>query len=354
MSTRRPYGTSRMQSNDAIVVPGAPAIPGLTFRSFRGESDYPAMVAVIVGSKDADGVTWAIDPDDTVRTYQHLVNCDPYQDMLFAEQNGQVIGYSRVWWQEESDGTRLYCQFVHLLPAWRPTGLRRAMLRHNERRLREIASDHPQARGRFFEAWASDSEVSWETLLLSEGYEIVRYGFEMVRPNLDDIPELRLPERLEVRPVRPEHYWIIWRAVEEAMQDHWGAQPWRDEWFEEWMEDPTFDPSLWQVAWDGDKVAGNVLNFVDTRENEEYKRKRGYTEYISVRRPLRRKGLARALIARSLQVLKDQGMSEAALGVDAENPSGALGLYESMGFRKVKQSMTFRKSLEQIEQGIPQ
>ena len=135
------------------------------------------------------------------------------------------------------------------------------------------------------------------------------------------------------------------------MQDHWGAQPWRDEWFEEWMEDPTFDPSLWQVAWEGDQVAGNVLNFVNTKENEEYKRERGYTEFISVRCPWRRKGLARALIARSLQVLKDHGMSEAALGVDAENPNGALRLSESMGFGKVKQSMTFRKPLEQVEQG---
>ena len=134
------------------------------------------------------------------------------------------------------------------------------------------------------------------------------------------------------------------------MQDHWGAQAWRDEWLEEWMEDPTFDPHMWQVAWDGDQVAGTVLNFVNAKENEEYKRERGYTEHISVRRPWRRQGLARALIAHSFQVLKDRGMSEAALGVDAENPSGAPRLYESMGFRKVKQSMTFRTPLAQIEQ----
>ena len=66
----------------------------------------------------------------------------------------------------------------------------------------------------------------------------------------------------------------------------------------------------------------------------------------SARRPWRRRGLARALIARSLRLLQELGMEEAALGVDAENPNSALRLYESMGFRTVKQHGTYRKALE--------
>ncbi len=65
-----------------------------------------------------------------------------------------------------------------------------------------------------------------------------------------------------------------------------------------------------------------------------------------MRRPWRQRGLARALIARSFRVLKDLGMTEAALGVDTENPNGALRLYQSMGFREVKRHTTFRKPLE--------
>jgi mycothiol synthase len=339
--------------NDTIAVSDAPVIPGLTFRGFRGEVDYPAMVAVIVSSKEADGVEWAISVEDTARSYRHLVNCDPYRDMLFVEMNGEVIGYSRVWWRQELDGKRLYQQFAHLLPEWRGKGIRRAIVRHNECRLREIAADHPApldasspADGpRFFEAGTSDTEVHWEALLISEGYEPVRYGFEMVRPNLDDILNPPLPEGLEVRPVPPEHYRTVWKAEEEAFRDHWGASEWRDEWYEEWLESPTFNPDLWQVAWDGAEVAGMVLNFINEKENEEYNRKRGYTEDICVRSPWRRRGLARALIARSLELLKDRGMTEAALGVDTQNPNGALQLYESMGYRRVKRYTTYRKSL---------
>lgn len=89
-----------------------------------------------------------------------------------------------------------------------------------------------------------------------------------------------------------------------------------------------------------------VRNYIDERENEEYGRKRGYTENISVRRPWRRRGLARALIAESFLFLRDLGMEEAALGVDAENLSGALRLYESMGFEQVKRWTDYRKNLE--------
>jgi len=49
---------------------------------------------------------------------------------------------------------------------------------------------------------------------------------------------------------------------------------------------------------------------------------------ISVRRPWRKRGLARAMIARSLHVLKEQGMTESCLNVDTENLSGATRIYE--------------------------
>lgn len=333
-------------SNNLIIVPDAPTIPGLAFRRFRGEKDYPTIVAVMEGSKEADQIDHTDTVEDIACAYRHLVNCDPYQDTLFVEMNGKVIGYTRVWWILKSDGTRTYCHFALLLPQWRSQNIRRSMLNHNERRLREIASAHPKDGLRFFEVWAGDAEVDWVSLLVGEGYKPVRYSFEMVRPNLEDIPDLPLPQGLEARAAKPEHYRKIWDAAGEAFQDHWGATEWREEWFEQWQEQSFFNPDLWQVAWDGDEVAGMILNFIHEKENREFNRKRGYTEEISVRRPWRKKGLARALLARSFKVLKDQGMIEAALSVDAENISGALRLYESMGFRTVKRHATYRKPLQ--------
>jgi mycothiol synthase len=310
------------------------------------------MLAAIDGSKEADGVERTESLEDMARNYQHLVNCDPYQDVILVEMDGQVIGYGRVFWEQELEGLRRYMHFNFLLPQWRETGIRLAMLKHCERRLRDIAAGHQVSGPCVLEAWAADTETHWESLLLDQGYEAVRYGFEMVRPDLENIPDLPLPAGLEVRPVEPEHVPIIWAAAKEAFRDHWGYS--EDEWdqeLERWRKSPTFTPHLWQVAWapanngEGDQVAGMVHNFVDHAQNEEYGRLRGYTEGICVRRPWRRQGLAKALIARSFAVHKALGMTEAALGVDADNPNGALQLYKSMGFRVVKKNTTYRQPL---------
>ena len=336
---------------DMIVTVKEPTLPEVTFRGFRGEPDYPAMLAVIDGSKEVDGIDWTDTVDDIAHSYQHLSNCDPYQDMVFVEVAGEVQGYSRVWWAQGKEDKLLYSHFAFLVPDWRVNGIRQAMLHFNELRLRTIGAAHraagDAAGGQFLEAWAWDRETQWDRLLRDAGYKPVRYGFQMVRPTLDDIPHAPLPDGLEVRPVRPEHYATIWRAAREAFRDEWEyvEEEWSDERFEAWQTQSIFDPRLWQVAWAGEQVAGMVLNFINHEENREYSRRRGYTEMICVRRPWRRRGLARALIARSFQMHKELGMTEAALGVDAENPNGALRLYQSMGFQEAKRHTTYRKPL---------
>ena len=64
-----------------------------------------------------------------------------------------------------------------------------------------------------------------------------------------------------------------------------------------------------------------------------------------MRRPWRRRGLARALIAASFPLLRARGMTEAGLGVDTENVSGALSVYEGCGFRPISRSTTYRRPL---------
>ena len=191
--------------NQTIYATELPAIPGLVFRRFRGKEDYPAMLAVIEASKEADGIERTDTLEEVANNYDHLTNCDPYRDMLFVEVDGKVIGYSRGWWYQDLEGQYLYPHFAFLMPGWRNRGLRLAMLRSNEQRLWEIALCHRDG-PRFFETWASDSEIDWENLLKSEGYEGIRFGFSMVRPSLQEIPNYPLPDGLEVRPVKPDQY----------------------------------------------------------------------------------------------------------------------------------------------------
>ncbi|MEO8510990.1 MAG: GNAT family N-acetyltransferase, partial [Chloroflexota bacterium] len=88
-----------------------------------------------------------------------------------------------------------------------------------------------------------------------------------------------------------------------------------------------------------------VLNIIDARENELLGVQRGWLDSVFVRRPWRRRGLGAALVARSLDVLRERGLTSAILGVDAENPTGALGLYERAGFVEISREAAWRRPL---------
>lgn len=336
--------TTDIGTTEKIHIPGAPDIPGLSFRHFRGEPDFPGMLAVLEGSRIADGIEDTGTLETMARTYNNLKNCDPHDDIVMIEVDGELVGYKRVlWWLEDGTGTYVYGHFGFLLPEWRGKGIGRALIRHSEARIREISKEHPHDAPRTYDVDVSDTQKGLEELINSEGYAPVRHWYEMVRPDLENIPEVPMPEGLEVRPVKPEDMRTIWEAEVEAFRDHWGASVPDEADFRSWLNEPISQPELWQVAWDGDQVAGMVRNYINEAENKKFGRKRGYVENISTRRPWRKRGLASALIARSFKMHKDLGMTEAALGVDTENPSGALRVYERMGFRAVKGGASYRK-----------
>jgi GNAT superfamily N-acetyltransferase len=170
----------------------------------------------------------------------------------------------------------------------------------------------------------------------------------MERHTLNDIADFPLPAGLEVRAVQPEHHRTIWDAHARAFQTHWGYAPPDEADYQRWLLSPVFQPHLWQVAWDvqTNQVAGQVRGYIDDAWNAGNGRKRGWTEFISVGEPWRRRGLARALISRSLRAQAATGMNESALGVDSQNLSGANRVYEDCGFVVARRNCMYRKPLE--------
>jgi ribosomal protein S18 acetylase RimI-like enzyme len=329
-----------------IELSNSPAIPRLKFRGFRGEVDYAVMLDLINAAKEADQNERTDTVEDIALAYAYLTNCDPHQDLLFAEVDSEAVAYSRVQWDLETEGDYLYTLFGIVHPDWRRRGIGRAMLHYNQRRLASIARELDHKGTRLYQSFASETEQGTEALLLGEGYQATRHFFEMVRKPISDVHVLPMPEGLELREVETDHIRTIWEARDEAFRDHWGHVPETEERYQQWLQLPTFDPSLWKVAWEGDEVAGMVLNFVNRPENEEYNRLRGWTEDVSVRRPWRRCGLASSLISQSIAMFGDMGMEETALGVDTSNRTGALSLYKKLGYRQHKR-FTYRKPMNE-------
>ncbi len=329
-----------------LNIAGAPPIEGLTFRQFRGEADYPQMAALIGACKVADQIERTNTIEDIANTYRHLDNCNPQEDMLFAEVDRQVVAYGRIWWLDDNEGARIYMPFGFLHPDWRGKGLGRAMWSAAEGHIRCLAAEAPVDKAKFIQVQIFETEIALKVLLERRGYTPVRYETHMVRDLSEPIPDAPMPAGIEVRPVKPEHYRTIFDASNEAFLDHWGITQATEEQYRQELESPDFHPELWKVGWDGDQMAGVVHNFIIAAENEEYRRKRGYTEGICTRRPWRKLGLARSLLVQSMQMFKEMGMTETALSVDSQNISGAFRLYEGVGYRKVKQQTLYRKAVE--------
>ncbi len=329
---------------DEMIVPHRPDVPGLRFRHWRGFEDLEGMAAANQRARDDLGIEDVIDLEAMTRTYSHLDHCDLSTDLVIAEHDGRTIGYLRVVWKDLTNGARQFLSFGILEPAARRQGIGQALLSWSEVRLAEIAKSLPSDRpGQLF-AYSRDRDAGARILFERNGWRPVARGYDMVRPTMDDIEESPLPDGLVVRPVTEMERRTIWEAARGAFRDH------REE--EEWTESDwaTFqgdfpDVTPWVIAFDGAEVAGGIWNRIDAVANAHHGWERGVLQGVWTGARWRRRGLAKALIARSLVTLRDRGMTSAALDVDGANPNQAMNLYLSQGFEITASSTDWRKPL---------
>jgi mycothiol synthase len=327
-----------------VDLPDAPAISGLRFRMFDPARDYEPYVAVVSAANIADDLEWLPTLEGVRHDHEHLDEFDPRRDILLAEIDGTVVAAAETDVRTR-DGQAVHKVDGYVVPAWRRRGLGRAMLHWTERRAAEVARVDGRTGTRALTAHPDADQAGAVALYEHEGYRIVRYGFLMVRDLTDPIPDRPLPEGVTLRPVDAADHRAIWDADVEAFRDHPDRAEVTDSDFVRWFSMPELDTSLWRVAWDGDEVAGSVMTFVYPEDNATLGQRRGWLEHVSVRRPWRRRGVASALIADALRGLRDRGLLEGALGVDAENPTGALGVYEALGFRRARTGVLYRKDV---------
>ena len=334
-------------SLDELRIPHRPDVPGLRFRHWRGLQDLAGMAAANQRARDDAGVEEVVSLTNMTDRYTHLTNCDLARDLVVVERDGRTIGYVRLEWRDLTNGQRQFFSLCLLEPADRRQGIGQAMLSWSEERLGEIAAaEVPDDRpGQLF-GYTYSTDVGGTALLEKNGWSPVARGYEMIRPHLDDVPEIRLPDGLVVRDVSEAERRAIWEAAREAFRDHRDEVEWTEE---DWATFPSEIPdvSLWIIAFDGDEVAGGILNAIDPEANAHHGLARGALASVWTGARWRRRGVAKALIARSLVRLRERGMTSAYLGVDGANPNQAMDLYASLGFEVATSTIDWRKPLPQ-------
>jgi ribosomal protein S18 acetylase RimI-like enzyme len=320
----------------------------LTLRPYRGEPDHEAMADAVNAHRIARGMSERATPASIRASYRHLTNCDPQRDVAILEAAGRTVGYSRVYWEDRNSGERCFELIENHDPLFVGRQDLEAVLAWQERRVAATLAGMTDVAGRpvIMASYTLGGDPDWEAALLASGFRLARRHAEMQRRDLADIADIPLPNGLEIRPVDPTDEALIRRVFEvdaEVFRDHWGGVDASEAAFARFREEPSFDPRLWRVAWDGDEIAGQILNWIDPPEPDGGRR--GWTESIAVRRPWRRRGLARALLAASLRAVRGAGATVATLGVDQENANQPLTLYESLGFRVTAEELEFHKPI---------
>jgi mycothiol synthase len=330
-----------------------PLAPDIRFARSRDiEAEIPGLHAVNDACRRAAGELDRGTLEGFRAFFRNLENCDPASDLLLAWQDDAIVGYARVWWSDSNDGERWYETRGYVHPDHGRRGIGRRLFAWTEaRRLQLVAADEragiAQDRPRWFTAFNYDGDVGGDVLIRAAGYEPFRQFFSMLRPDLAGIDDRPLPPGLELRPIphEPGAIRAVIAADSEAFRDHFGSIDDDEVVVAQILEDPDTDTSLWLVAFDGDEIAGAILNGVRPGHDG---RTVGWLDSVFTRRPWRQRGLARALIARSLDLLRERGAVSAALGVDTANPNQALGLYESAGFRRASSTTSYRKPIPNV------
>jgi len=307
-------------------------IPGVVFRRLRAPDDYDGMAEANQATRDSAGRPWPVSSEWLAGFFERFGTSDLERDVLVVERDTRVIGYARVSWRDQVDGARVVTSQCILRPEERGRGIGGAMLEWVEARMTELAGELHDGPPTYRNTSTWGDDPGGAALLAANGWTEHERGYEMIRRDLEDLPDVPLPAGFEIRPITDDAGRDrVWDAVVEAFADHRGQGRKTDADRQRFLEDRHQDPTLWAIAFDGDEIAGGVLGILDAEPAPDGTR-RGLVDGVFTRARWRRRGLARALVARSLALLRTRGASRAVLFVDGANPNRAMTLYESLGF----------------------
>ena len=267
--------------------------------------------------------------DDTsaaeLLNYWETPDVDLEKDVLLAEAaDGALIGYADVG---------IYGDAVWLDVRGRDAEPLAALLSAIEARGAE------KKPGKRLLGYVTEKDRAVRDLYTRNGYRVIRHGFRMEIDLDGPLVEPQWPEGIAVRTFQDGDEQGVYEAHMESFADTWMF--WRtpfDEWTHWFLKDPAFDPSLWFLAEANEELVGVALTRPSESEPDT-----GWIRVLGVVPAHRRRGLAQALLHRAFAEFASRGFKRVGLGVDAENPTGAVRLYERAGMHVARVNLQYER-----------
>jgi ribosomal protein S18 acetylase RimI-like enzyme len=335
----------RRRHNGAMPAHPAPipSLPGATWRPLTLD-DVPAYSRLREDAREADGGE-EVTTEEVARHELTDPNAPRESNSLaLALPDGSLAASMIVHQRLAGSSARRAFMSGVTHPALRGRGIGTAIVGWGVARAEEVLAALPDDLPGLLEAFMEDRLTDALALLEAAGFRPARYYYDMRRDLGEAIPAQPDLGGILVRPYDPTLAEGVRAAHNEAFADHWGSEPVAaDSWGHDFVGHPQFRGDVSFVAFDGDEIAGYTVNYVAEADWQASGVREGWVGQLGVRRPWRGRGLATALLVRSMEAFRAAGLDGAILGVDTENTTGALGVYERVGFRPVRRSVRLQR-----------
>jgi ribosomal protein S18 acetylase RimI-like enzyme len=313
-------------------------------RLFAGASDVQPIVDLRNAIEEVDQVGGGTSVDELQIDLANPM-IDPAHNLaLWEDDSGKLLALGALWIQLGDGPIEAYF-WMNVHPQARDMLLDRDVCDWATQRLGEIAEAR-QLPARLRLSTRDDNTYNLGAFSRN-GFQIERCFFDMARPLDLPIDEAPLPEGFTIRPLDSSTELEAWiEAFNLSFIDHWNHRDMTLERRMHWMNMPGYRPELdlVAVAPDGTLAAFSYCT-IEEQNNQRLGVRDGWIGDLGTRRGYRKRGLARALLAESMRRFKQAGMDTAKLGVDSLNPSGALRLYESVGFQTIETWLSYTKNV---------
>jgi mycothiol synthase len=291
------------------------------------------------------------DGTDEVFTADELLEeiDDPFTDFgsgSLAVYDGEtMIGYSVLTTRESAEPAHDMRQAGGVHPDCRGRGIGSALLDWSERAAIPLHASRYPGQPLWLSGSCLDTNGSAIDLFSTRGYKQVRW-FNLMQKDLSlAVASQLLPDGIEVAGLSPERSTDALLVRNEAFRDHWGSTETSPESWEHLTSSRVTRPQYSFLAYE----AGEPLAMVMTQEYEAINDATGERELhlalVATKRAARGRGIASALITTALPGARADGFTTATLSVDADSPTGAVRLYERLGFAVTETWVSHRKEL---------
>jgi mycothiol synthase len=274
-------------------------------------------------------------PQDLLTDWQTPTFDLEHDAWVVAAPEGRPLGYAMLF----PRGVDRFHIIGYVHPEQVGRGIGTQLIHLAENRARQKAAQAPPHQEVLLINTVCSTTRAAGRLVQQEGFNLSRHFWRMQIDMEEAPPAPGWPPGIRVRTfVIGQDDRATFEAMQEAFSDHWGYTPWSFEaWHQRRIERPDFDPSVWFLAMDGAEIAGGAL--CQTYADE------GWVDQLAVRRRWRRQGMGLALLQLVFGEYYRRGQRWVALGVDAENTTGATRLYERAGMRITHQMDSYHKVL---------